>query len=97
MFGADLFLMPFMEFQVRTVTKLSGIKKIMEDLFIRFFKQGLFALDTRGPYKCWAFVGCSIAMEVLSRLILCCCDPFRTSMATTFFSGIINDFLFFLS
>jgi len=26
----------------------------MEDLFIRFFKQGLFALDSRGPYKCCA-------------------------------------------
>ena len=30
-------------------------QKNMEDLFIRFFKQGLFDLDTRGPYKCYAF------------------------------------------
>ena len=29
-------------------------QKNMENLFIRFFKQGFFVLDTRGPYKCSA-------------------------------------------
>ena len=52
-----------MEIQVRTVTKLSGIKKNMENLFIRFFKQGLFVLDTLGPYKCYVFLSLLIQIQ----------------------------------
>ena len=53
MFGADLFLMPFMEFQVRTVTKLAGIKKYGNGILSVFISDvSLLSLDMGGPYKC---------------------------------------------
>ena len=47
MFGADLFLTPFMELQVRTVTKLSGIKKIWK-IYLLDFSNRVFLPLTRG-------------------------------------------------
>jgi len=46
-FGADLFLTPFMEIQVRTVTDLSGIKKIWK-IYLSDFPNRVFLPLTRG-------------------------------------------------
>jgi hypothetical protein len=46
-FGADLFLMPFVEIQVRTVTNLSGIIKNWK-IYLLDFSKRVFLPLTRG-------------------------------------------------
>ena len=97
MFGADLFLTPFMEFQVRTVTKLSGIKKIWK-IYLLDFSNRVFLPLTRGglisvrdffiDFKCR---GCYFSI-VFSIVFIAFCFTILLFVLENFFSCFLYAF-----